>query len=152
MALVAVGCRRQFFINMTVRGTGVRGFAKGRAFVVRDCGQRNPFENIPPGSVLVTERLSLSDSTLIDFRKVVGIVIQEEDTDGQVCVLAKGVGVPAIVGISACTREIVTGDRILIWNLDVMVNPDLDTVIAYEKARSEADTQLSLNLPHSTYF
>ena len=137
---------------MTVRGTGVRGFAKGRAFVVRDCGQRNPFEDIPPGSVLVAERLSLSDSTLIDFRNVVGIVTCEEDADGQVCVLAKGIGVPAIVGIAESFNEIVTGDRLLIWNLDVLVNPDLDTTIAYEKARSDADSQLSLNLPHSTYY
>ena len=137
---------------MTVRGTGVRGFAKGRAFVVKDCGQRNPFEDIPPGSVLVAERLSLSDSTLIDFRKVVGIVTCEEDVDGQVCVLAKGIGIPAIVGITECFKEIVTGDRLLIWNLDLMVNPDLDTTIAYEKARFTADSQLSLNLPHSTYY
>ena len=137
---------------MTVRGTGVRGFAKGRAFVVRDCGQRNPFEDIPPGSVLVAGRLSLSDSTLIDFRNVVGRVVCEEDADGQVCVLAKGIGVPAIVGISDCLKEIVTGDRLLIWNLDVIVNPDLDTAIAYEKARSDVDSQLCLNLPHSTYY
>ncbi|HBN02175.1 MAG TPA: hypothetical protein DD383_06160, partial [Rikenellaceae bacterium] len=92
------------------------------------------------------------DSTLIDFRNVVGLVICEEDADGQVCVLAKGIGVPAIVGISDCLKEIVTGDRLLIWNLDVLVNPDLDTTIAYEKARSDADSQLSLNLPHSTYY
>ncbi len=137
---------------MTVRGTGVRGFAKGRAFVVRDCGQRNPFEDIPPGSVLVAERLSLSDSTLIDFRNVVGIATREEDADGQVCVLAKGIGVPAVVGIADSFAEIVAGDRILIWNHDLIVNPDLDTTIAYEKARSGADIQLSLNLPHSTYF
>lgn len=97
-----------------MRGTGVRGFAKGRAFVVRDCGQRNPFEDIPPGSVLVAERLSLSDSTLIDFRNVVGIVTQEEDIDGQVCVLAKGIGIPAIVGITDCFKEVVTGDRLMI--------------------------------------
>ncbi len=137
---------------MSVRGTGVRGFAKGRAFVVRDCGQRNPFEDIPPGSVLVVERLSLSDSTFIDFRKVVGVVVREEDADGQVCVLAKGIGIPAIVGIADSVREVVTGDRLLIWNFDVFVNPDRETVIAYEKARSVADSQLSLDLPHSTYF
>ena len=59
---------------------------------------------------------------------------------------------PAIVGLAGFVQEVVTGDRLLIWNLDVMVNPDLDTVIAYEKARSEADAQLSLNLPYSTYF
>lgn len=135
-----------------MRGTGVRGFAKGRAFVVKDCGQRNPFEDIPPGSILVAERLSLSDSTLIDFRNVVGIATREEDASGQVCVLAKGIGIPAIVGISDGFKEIVTGDRLLIWSLDLMVNPDLDTTISYEKARSGADSQLSLDLPHSTYY
>lgn len=135
-----------------MRGTGVRGFAKGRAFVVRDCGQRNPFEDIPPGSVLVVERLSLSDSTFIDFRKVVGVVVREDDSDGQVCVLAKGIGIPAIVGVADAVGEVVTGDRLLIWNLDVMVNPDRETVIAYEEARFVADSQLSLDLPHSTYF
>ena len=89
---------------------------------------------------------------LIDFRNVVGLAVCEEDADGQVCVLAKGIGIPAIVGLAGFVQEVVTGDRLLIWNLDVMVNPDLDTVIAYEKARSEADAQLSLNLPYSTYF
>ena len=56
---------------MTVRGTGVKGFAKGRAFVVNDRGQRNPFEDIPAGSILVAKSVSLSDSALIDFRNVI---------------------------------------------------------------------------------
>ena len=34
----------------------------------------------------------------------------------------------------------------LIRNLDVVVNPDLETVNEYERLRSEADTQLSLDL------
>ncbi len=129
---------------MTIRGTGVKGFAKGRAFVVTDRGVRNPFSDVKPGSVLITKTISLSDSALIDFRNVVGLVTEEVDSD--VSVLASGLGIPAIVGIADCTKEIFQGDRILIQNLDLIVNPDLEAVNNFEKMRSEADSQLSLDL------
>ena len=84
---------------MTVRGKGEPGFAKGRAFVVDDRGQRNPFEDIPPGSVLIAKTISLSDSVMIDFKKVVGMVTEEEDYAGHVGLLSRGLGIPAVVGV-----------------------------------------------------
>lgn len=131
---------------MEKRGTGVKGFAKGRAFVVKDGASRNPFENIPPGSILVARTVSLSDSALINFHNVVGLVTEEDDPAGHVRVIARGIGIPAIVGIQGCTSDIFSGDRMLIRNLDVVVNPDLETVKEYERLRSESDTQLSLDL------
>ena len=127
---------------MTIRGTGVRGFAKGKAFVVTDFGKRNPFEGIPEGSILVAPTISLSDSALIDFKKVVGMVTSEPDADGQVCLIATGTGIPALVGIEGCTRNIVGGDRLLIRNLDLVVNPDLETVMEFEDLRAAASPQL----------
>ena len=127
---------------MTIRGTGVRGFAKGKAFVVTDFEKRNPFEGISEGSILVAPAVTLSDSALIDFKKVVGIVTAESDPDGQVCLIAKGTGVPAIVGIENCTRSIVSGDRLLIRNLDLVINPDLETVMEFEEMRTAASPQL----------
>lgn len=131
---------------MIVRGTGVKGFAKGKAFVVKDLGQRNPFEDIPFGSVLVVSELSLSDSALIDFKNIIGIVTEKSDPDGQALVIARGVGIPAIVGIENCTKDIVSGDRIIIRNFDVLVNPDLDAVNEFERVRSDSDSQLSLDI------
>ena len=131
---------------MTVRGTGVKGFAKGRAFVVKDTGQRNPFEDIPPGSILVAKSISLSDSALIDFRNVKGIVSEEEDHEGQINVLASGLGIPAIVGVGEFAKEIVNGDRLLIQNFDLIVNPDLETVNNFEQLRSASSDQLTLDM------
>lgn len=113
---------------------------------MKDGASRNPFENIPPGSILVARTVSLSDSALINFRNVVGMVTEEDDPAGHVCVIARGIGIPAIVGISGCLEGIFNGDRMLIRNFDVVVNPDLDTVNEFERMRSEADTQLSLDL------
>jgi phosphoenolpyruvate-protein kinase (PTS system EI component) len=131
---------------MTVRGKGEPGFAKGRAFVVDDRGQRNPFEDIPPGSVLIAKTISLSDSVMIDFKKVVGMVTEEEDFAGHVGLLSRGLGIPAVVGVGGCMSDIFNGDRILIRNLDVLVNPDLSEVEEFDRLRREADPQLSLDL------
>ena len=131
---------------MTVRGTGVAGFAKGRAFVVDDRGQRNPFEDIAPGSILIARTVSLSDSVMIDFKRVLGMVTEEEDVSGHVSLLARGLGIPAVTGISGCMSDIYNGDRILIQNLDVIVNPDLAAVEEFDRLRRESDPQLSLDL------
>ena len=114
--------------------------------MVNDRGQRNPFEDIPGGSILVAKSVSLSDSALIDFNNVKGIVTEEEDHDGQIHVLASGLGIPAIVGVGEFVREIVTGDRLLIQNFDVFVNPDLETVNGFEQMRTDASDQLTLDM------
>ena len=131
---------------MTFRGNGVAGFAKGRAFVVFDRVQRNPFEDIPPGSVLIARTVSLSDSVMINFKNVVAMVTEEGDLTGHVGLLARGLGIPAVVGISNCMRDIYNSDRVLIRNLDVLVNPDLSEVEEFDRLRREADPQLSLDL------
>ena len=131
---------------MVCRGTGVPGFAKGRAFVAIDRGQRNPYEDIPPGSVLVARTVFLSDSVMINFKNVVAMVTEEEDLTGHVGLLARGLGIPAVVGITNCMRDIYNSDRVLIRNLDVLVNPDLSEVEEFDRLRREADPQLSLDL------
>jgi len=131
---------------MTFRGNGTPGFAKGRAFVAIDRGQRNPFEDIPPGSVLIARTVLLSDSVMINFKNVVAMIMMEEDLTGHVKLLAHGLGIPAVVGISNCMRDIYNGDRIIIQNLDVIVNPDLAAVEEFDRLRRESDPQLSLDL------
>ena len=130
---------------MVFRGTGVPGFAKGRAFVAIDRGQRNPYEDIPPGSVLVARTVFLSDSVMINFNNGVAMVMIE-DPAGHVSLLARGLGIPAVVGVNNCLSEIYNGDRVLVQNLDVIVNPDLSTLEEFDRIRRESDPQLSLDL------
>lgn len=122
------------------------GFAKGKAFVAIDRGQRNPYEDIPPGSVLVARTVFLSDSVMINFSNVVAMVLEEEDLTGHPSLLARGLGIPAIVGVKGCLTDIINGDRILIQNQDVIVNPDLAAVEEFDRLRRESDPQLSLDL------
>lgn len=130
---------------MEIRGRGIRGFAKGKAFVVRDFAGRNPFEGIPEGSILVCPTVTLSDSTLIDFRKVLAIVASEPDNTGEVCLIASGMGIPALVGMEDCLNQIVNGDRLLVRNLDLVINPELDTLMEFDRMRNNASSQLRLD-------
>ena len=43
-------------------------------------------------------------------------------------------------------KEIYNGDRILVQNLDVLVNPDLSAVEEFDRLRRQSDPQLSLDL------
>ena len=74
------------------------------------------------------------------------MVTEEEDLTGHVGLLARGLGIPAVVGITNCMRDIYNSDRVLIRNLDVLVNPDLSEVEEFDRLRREADPQLSLDL------
>ena len=130
---------------MTFRGTGVQGYAKGKALVAAPGSPE--LADLPEGGViLVVEDLSLEDSAAIDFSKVAGIVAERGDASSSVCVIARGVGIPAVTGIAGCREAIVTGDRLLIRRHDVVVNPDLETVNAFEAERGSAEPQLTLDL------
>ncbi len=83
---------------------------------------------------------------MINFNNVVAMVLEEEDLTGHPSLLARGLGIPAIVGVNGCLANIYNGDRILIQNLDVIINPDLAAVEEYDRLRRESDPQLSLDL------
>ena len=82
---------------------------------------------------------------MINFNNVVAMVMIE-DPAGHVSLLARGLGIPAVVGVNNCLSEIYNGDRVLVQNLDVIVNPDLSTLEEFDRIRRESDPQLSLDL------
>jgi phosphoenolpyruvate-protein kinase (PTS system EI component) len=127
---------------MTFRGTGVSGFAKGKAFVI---DRPSPFGEIPEGSIVVTDKIALEESAAIDLTRVIGLVV-EEDPEGAAVLLGRGTGIPAIVVGTGSGRGIVTGDLMLIQKFDVIVTPDLAAMNRFEALRSAADSQLSLDL------
>ena len=126
---------------MTFRGTGVSGFAKGKAFVI---DRASPFGEIPEGSIVVTDKIALEERAAIAFTRVVGLVV--EDPEGAAVLLVSGTCFPAIVGGAGSGCGIVTGDLMLIQKFDVIVTPDLAAMNRFEALRSAADSQLSLDL------
>lgn len=116
----------------------------GRADDVRDvCGRirriltgeaaENPFAGLAPGTIVVAEELAPSDTTLMDFSRIAGVVTARGSVTSHVCIIARAKGIAAIVGASECMLEIKTGDKLIINGEtgEIIVDPDLETERKY---------------------
>jgi phosphocarrier protein FPr len=95
----------------------------GRAVDVRDVGQRVLQEitgqrqekiEIPPGSVLVAEDLTPSDTVALDPTRVVGFCTTAGGASSHVAILARALDIPAVAGIEPRALDIAVGSRVIL--------------------------------------
>ena len=97
----------------------------GRTDDVRDvCGRirriltgetaENPFAGLAPGTIVVAEELTPSDTALMDFSRIAGVVTARGSVTSHVCIIARAKGIAAMVGATECMLEIKTGDKLII--------------------------------------
>lgn len=116
----------------------------GRTDDVRDvCGRirriltgetaENPFAGLAPGTIVVAEELTPSDTALMDFSRIAGVVTARGSVTSHVCIIARAKGIAAIVGASECMLEIKTGDKLIINGEtgEIIVAPDTATERRY---------------------
>jgi len=95
-------------------------------------------ETLPSGVVLVAHNLSPGDMALIDRKRVAGLVMDMGGPTSHTSILARGMGIPAIVGLEHVTSVLRTGDMAILDGREgkVIVNPTPDLLDEYkEKAR-----------------
>lgn len=83
-------------------------YLRARADDVRDVCSRilrqlepsgaDPFAAIPEGSILAAEELAPSDTVRIDFARVRGVVTRRGSATSHLAILARNMGLPAVVG------------------------------------------------------
>lgn len=119
-------------------------YLRGRVDDVRDVCARicrilsgeseaNPFAGLPPGTIVVARELAPSDTALMDFNRIAGLVTERGSRTSHVCIIARNKGVAALVGVPEATREIKTGDRLIINGEfgELLVCPDAVTEQEY---------------------
>jgi pyruvate, water dikinase len=80
--------------------------ATGRAIVI--AAHQTLLSDIPPNSILVTTHLTPDWLPMI--RHAAGIVTEEGGITSHAAILARALGIPAIVGVADITRSLHTGD------------------------------------------
>lgn len=116
----------------------------GRTDDVRDvCGRirriltgetaENPFAGLAPGTIVVAEELTPSDTALMDFSRIAGVVTARGSVTSHVCIIARAKGIAAMVGATECMLEIKTGDKLIINGEtgEIIVAPDTATERRY---------------------
>ncbi|CAA7625440.1 Phosphoenolpyruvate-protein phosphotransferase [Magnetospirillum sp. LM-5] len=124
-------------------------YLSGRAADVRDLGRRlirnligrdwKPFQTLPKNSVILGEELTPADTALLDPKVVAGIATQLGGAESHTAIMARSLGLPAVLGVAELMRHARSGDVVVIdgRNGRVVLNPSDDLLDAYRKMRAD---------------
>jgi len=91
--------------------------------------------------VLVVPELTPSDTAQMNHSLVQGFATEIGSYTSHAAIIARSLGLPAVVGINRFCEEVHTGDQLLIdgYNGIVVINPSASTLSEYELLKEEKD-------------
>ncbi|MEO5336588.1 MAG: phosphoenolpyruvate--protein phosphotransferase [Magnetospirillum sp. WYHS-4] len=100
---------------------------------------RNPFANLPKNSIVVAEDLSPADTAQLDPANVVGFATLLGGAEGHTAIMARALGIPAVLGVAGLMRGVRAGTLLIVDGAQgrVILNPSADTLEAYRRRKSE---------------
>lgn len=124
-------------------------YMRERGADVKDVGHRilanlvgkNPdgLENLEENTVIVAHDLTPSDTAQLDKSKVVAFLTNIGGRTSHSAIMSRTLEIPAIVGMKDITKEVKSGDKIIVDGIEgiAIINPDEATLTEY-KHRKEA--------------
>jgi len=124
-------------------------YLAARADDIREVGNRlirnltkTPFEAfspLPEGSILVAEELTPADTALMDPRRVAGFATMLGGAESHTAIMARSLGLPAVLGVAGLIGAVKTGDAIVIdgGNGRVVVNPSASRLVELRRRQAE---------------
>jgi phosphotransferase system enzyme I (PtsI) len=102
--------------------------------------QREELSSLRSEVILVAHDLSPSQTASVDPDMVRGIAIDGGGPTGHTAIIARALGIPAVVGLGSLTGEVSGGDLVIVDGVRgaVIVEPDEETLEFYRQRRSEA--------------
>lgn len=125
--------------------------------LIRNLRRGKLLSAIDPNTIVVSENLTAADIILFSRRNILGCATEFGGPTSHVSLMARGLGVPAIVSLSGVTKELSAGDQVILdgFNGRLIVNPSKRTLSAYERLRDRyqqllEDEKSLLPLPSET--
>ena len=82
------------------------------------------FSAAEPNSIVVTDDLVPSDTAVMDFNKIKGFITRMGGATSHVSIIAKNLGIPAVVGMSNIFEMVQHGDSIILNTQDKVLTID----------------------------
>jgi phosphoenolpyruvate-protein kinase (PTS system EI component) len=94
-----------------------------------------PLKKMPAGVILVAEQLLPSDIALVDLKKITGIVIENGSTVSHVSIIAKSLGVPALINVPGVLALARPESPLILDGAEskLIIRPSPQTVARYQK-------------------
>ena len=129
-------------------------YLRERAADIRDVGSRvvrsllgvsGPnLQGIPDQCVIVAEELTPSETAQLPKEKIIGMCVEHGGKTSHVAIIAKNMGIPAVVGVSNLMRYARTGSRIIVdaQQETIILDPNEEARKNYEKKKTAYDQYL----------
>lgn len=106
------------------------------------------FKHLPMGSTIIADELTPADASLLEPGRVTGFATELGGAEGHTAIIARSLGLPAVLGVAGLLREVRPGDPVVIDGSGgrVIVRPTPETLVELERRRLEivrADRQLA---------
>jgi len=105
-------------------------------------GNRTDYLNKLEGSAVILAReLTPSETVRLDRRKVLGFATDYGGKTSHVAIMARSMGVPAVVGLQIASERVKEGDRIIVDGFAgrILINPDEKTIKYYRRLQEKLD-------------
>ncbi len=109
--------------------------------------KRQDLSHLESNVIIVAKDLSPSQTVSLDKEKVVAFATDAGGRTAHTAIIARALGIPAVVGLGNLTAEVVAGDLIVVDGNagNVVVNPDPDTLDRFQaKAKNIQEHEVRL--------
>lgn len=106
------------------------------------------FSHLPEGAIIIAEELSPADTALLDPTRIGGFVTALGGTDSHTAIMARSMGLPAVLGATAAPKAIRSGETIIVDGDTgrIVLDPDEDALADYRRratARERLERELT---------
>lgn len=127
-------------------------YIKERANDIRDvtrrllrnlAGENQPnLASLSEPGILIASDITPSEAALIDKNTVLAIITEHGGATGHAVIMARSMGIPAIVNLSKATSRIPSGCQLLVDGYEgtLVVNPTTDTLFRYGEIQVHKDS------------
>ncbi len=103
------------------------------------------FSTLREGSIIIAEEISPADTALMDPKRVSGFATTLGGAEGHTAIMARSLGIPAVLGVAGLMHGVQTGDLVIVDGTTgrVTINPTDAAITDYERRRAaqEADRE-----------
>lgn len=109
--------------------------------IIRHMRRRKLLSAIDPGTIVVAESLTAADLVLFSRRDIRGCAMDHGGATSHVSIMARALGVPAVVGMHNITEVVSTGDPLVLDGNrgEVIVRPSEERVQAYRQRQERLE-------------
>jgi phosphotransferase system enzyme I (PtsP) len=111
----------------------------GRRIIDSLDGSDRPRAKLREKRIIVAEEILPSDMATLDQDKVLGIITEKGDVNSHAAIMAKSLGIPAVLGIEGLLKKIGSRDIVIIDGTSghIYINPDEHVKVEYERLQRD---------------